>query len=46
MTTIVAIDFNLNVKDNYNAELVDCMKDSLEHDSLWDLCQGTTTSDS
>jgi hypothetical protein len=34
------------VKDNYNAELVELMKDAFELDVLSDLSQGTTTSNS
>jgi endonuclease/exonuclease/phosphatase (EEP) superfamily protein YafD len=39
---ILAGDFNVNVKDNYNAELVDFMKDTFEIDVLSDFSQGTT----
>jgi hypothetical protein len=42
MPVILAVDFNFNVKDNYNAELVEFMKDTLELDVLLDLSQGTT----
>jgi hypothetical protein len=35
-------DFKFNVKYNYNAELVEFMKDSFELDDLSDLSQGTT----
>jgi hypothetical protein len=44
MPIILAGDFNANVKDNYNAELVDFMKDTFELDVLSDLSQGTTRS--
>jgi hypothetical protein len=37
-------DFNVYVKDNYNAKLVEFMKDSIELDVLSNLSQGTTTS--
>jgi predicted nucleotidyltransferase component of viral defense system len=43
---ILADDFNVNVKDNYNAELVEFMKDTFEFDILSDLSQGTTRSNS
>jgi hypothetical protein len=46
MPVIVAGDFNVNVKDNYNAELVEFTKDSFELDVLSDLSQGTTRSNS
>jgi hypothetical protein len=39
---ILVGDLNVNVKDNYNAELVEFMKDSSELDVLLDLSQGTT----
>jgi hypothetical protein len=44
----MAGDSNANVKDtrNYNAELVDLMKDTFELDVLSYLSQGTTTSNS
>jgi hypothetical protein len=38
MLIILAGDFNINVKDNYNAELVEFMKDTFELDvleSIW-----------
>jgi hypothetical protein len=35
MPTILAGDFKFNVKDNYNAELVEFMKDTFEPDVLW-----------
>jgi hypothetical protein len=44
MPIILAGDFNVNVKDNYNAELADFMKDTFELDVLPDLSQGTTRS--
>jgi hypothetical protein len=40
----LAGDSKLDVKDNYNAELVDFMKDTFGLDILWDLSQGTTRS--
>jgi hypothetical protein len=46
MPIILAGDFNVNVKDNYNAELVGFMKDTFELDVLSDLSQGTTRSNS
>jgi hypothetical protein len=42
MPIILAGDFNVNVKDNYSAELVDLMKDTFELHGLPDLSQGTT----
>jgi hypothetical protein len=42
----MAGDFNFNVQDNYNAELVEFMKDTFELDILSDLSQGTTRSNS
>jgi hypothetical protein len=39
MPVILAGDFNVNVKDNYNAELVEFMKDTCELDFLLDLSQ-------
>jgi hypothetical protein len=39
-------DFNVNVKDNYNAELVVFMEETFELDILSDLSQGTTSSNS
>jgi hypothetical protein len=45
MPIILAGDFNINVKDNYNAELVEFMKDTFKLDVLSDLSQGTTTYD-
>jgi hypothetical protein len=46
MPIILAGDFNVSVKDDYNAELVDFMKDTFEIDVLSDLSQGTTRSNS
>jgi hypothetical protein len=44
---ILTGDFNVNVKDNYNAELVEFIKDStFELDVLLDLSQRTTRSSS
>jgi hypothetical protein len=42
MPIILAGDFNINVKDNYNAELVEFVKDTFEPDVLSNLSQGTT----
>jgi hypothetical protein len=46
MPVILAAEFNVNVKDNYNAELVEFMEDTFELDVLSDLSQGTTGSNS
>jgi hypothetical protein len=46
MTIILTGYFNVNVKDNYNAELVEFMKDTHDLHVLSDLSQGTTRSDS
>jgi hypothetical protein len=46
MPIILAGDFNVNMKDNYNVEIVECMKDTFELDILLDLSQGTTRSNS
>jgi hypothetical protein len=46
MPIILAGDFNVNVKDNYNAELEEFVKDTFELDVLSDLSQGTTRSNS
>jgi hypothetical protein len=46
MPIILAGDFNVKVKDNYSAELVELMKDTFEIDVLLDLSQGTTKSNS
>jgi hypothetical protein len=42
MPVILAGDFNVNVKDNFNTELVEFMKDVFELDILSNLSQGTT----
>jgi hypothetical protein len=42
MPIILTGDFNVNVKDNYNAELVDFMKDTFEIYVLSDLSQGAS----
>jgi hypothetical protein len=42
MSIILAGDFNVSVKDNYNTELVEFMKDTFELGALSDLSQGTT----
>jgi hypothetical protein len=42
MPIILAGDLNVNVKDNYNVELVEFMRDTFELDVLSDLSQGTT----
>jgi hypothetical protein len=46
MPVILAGDFNINVKENYSAELVELMKDTFEFEVLSDLSQGTTKSNS
>jgi hypothetical protein len=46
MPIILASDFNVNVKDNYNAVIVEFMKDTFELDVLSELSQGTTRSNS
>jgi hypothetical protein len=46
MPIILAGDFNVNVKDNYNAKLVEFMKDTFELDVVSDFSQGTTRSNS
>jgi hypothetical protein len=46
MPYILTGDFNVNAKDNYNAELVEFMKDIFGLDILSDLSQGTTRSNS
>jgi hypothetical protein len=46
MPIILAGDFKVNVRGNYNAELVEFMKDTFELDVLSDLSQGTTRSSS
>jgi endonuclease/exonuclease/phosphatase (EEP) superfamily protein YafD len=42
MTIILAGDFNVNVKDNYDAELVYFMKDTFELEVLLDFSHGAT----
>jgi hypothetical protein len=44
MIIILTGDFNINVKDNYNAGLVELMGDTSKLDVLWDLSEGTTRS--
>jgi hypothetical protein len=44
MPVIMAGDFNVKVKDNYNADLVEFMKNTFELDVLSDFSQGTITS--
>jgi hypothetical protein len=39
MPIILVGGFNVNVKDNYNAELVDFIKDTFELDFLLELSQ-------
>jgi hypothetical protein len=46
MSIILAGDFNVKEKNNYNAELVDFVKDTFELDVLSNLSQGTTRSNS
>jgi hypothetical protein len=46
MPIILAGNFNINMKDNYNAELIDFMKDTFKLDILSDLSQGMTRSNS
>jgi hypothetical protein len=46
MPIILVGDFNVNVKNNNNAEFVEFMKDTLELDVFSDLSQGTTRSNS
>jgi hypothetical protein len=46
MPIILAGDLNVNMKDNYNAELVEFTKDTFELDVLSDLSQATTRSNS
>jgi hypothetical protein len=43
---IVAGEFNVNMKDNYGAELVEFMKDTFELDALSGISQGTARSNS
>jgi hypothetical protein len=42
MPIILAGDTNVNMKDNYNTELVDLMKDTFKLDVLSYLSQGMT----
>jgi hypothetical protein len=44
MTIILAGDFNISVKVNDNAELVEFMRDTFELDVLSDVSQGTSGS--
>jgi hypothetical protein len=44
MPIILAGDYNVNVKDNCNAKLVEFMKDTFELDVLSDLSQGKSRS--
>jgi hypothetical protein len=46
MQIILAGDFNVNLRVDYSAELVEFMKDTFELDVLSDLFQGTTRSNS
>jgi hypothetical protein len=46
MLIILAGDFNVNVKDNYNADIVELMKYTVEIYVISDLSQGTTRSNS
>jgi hypothetical protein len=46
MAVILAGDFNASVKDNHEAELAGCIKDTFELDVLSDISQGTTRSNS
>jgi hypothetical protein len=46
MPIMLVGDFNVNVKDNYNAKLLEFMKNTSELDVLPDLSQGTTRSNS
>jgi hypothetical protein len=46
MPIILAGDFNINMKDNYSAELLDFMKVTFELDVLSDLSKGMTRSNS
>jgi hypothetical protein len=41
MPVILAGDFKVSVKDKYNAELTEFVKDTFEFDLLSDLSQGT-----
>jgi hypothetical protein len=42
MSIILASDFNIYMKDNYSAKLVEFIKDTFELEVLSDLSQGTT----
>jgi hypothetical protein len=42
MPIILAGDFKANMKDNYNVEIVEFLKDTFELDVVTDLSQGTT----
>jgi hypothetical protein len=46
MPIMLAGDFNVNVKDNCNTEVVDLMKDNFELDIILDIYQGTIGSNS
>jgi hypothetical protein len=46
MPVLLAGDFNIDVKGNYNTELVEFMKDTFELNVLSDLSQGTARSNS
>jgi hypothetical protein len=46
MPVILAGDFNVNVKDNYNPKLVGLIKGTFELDVLSNLSQGTARSNS
>jgi hypothetical protein len=46
MPIILAGDLNVNVKDNYKAELVDFKKDTFKLDVLSDFSQGPSRSNS
>jgi hypothetical protein len=46
MPIILAGDFNVNVKYNYSAELVELMKDTFELDILLDLSRRKSRSNS
>jgi hypothetical protein len=46
MPIILMGDFNANMKDNYNAELVEFMKDTFELLILLDLSEGKSRSNS
>jgi hypothetical protein len=46
MPIILGRDFNINVKDTYNAELAEFIKDNFELDVLSGLCQRKARSNS